>query len=394
VRHRVRSWLTTAAVVVLFGSAAGSSGAPANASPPAPLSPNPSSTENLLFGVSAVSPTDAWAVGDYIDDVTGHRDTLIVHWNGTAWSQIPSPNPSPGMNELFAVSADSATDAWAVGDFRDLSTDHLIPLILHWDGTAWSQIPSPNPTPGKTTHTLYGVSADSATDAWAVGYFWDKTALTYRTMTFHWDGVAWSREKSPNPGSVANYLNGVSAVSPTNAWAVGREDTVIAGRGYTRALLLHWNGTAWSTVKGPSFKKGAANFLYGVSALSSTDAWASGVKSGVKSAQTLILHWDGTAWKRVPSPTLSGADIRSAALRGVSAESATDAWAVAWGSFTVHWDGSSWSRVSAPNPGTGGYLFGVSTLSPTNAWAVGYYADGSTTYTLILHWDGTAWVMT
>jgi hypothetical protein len=236
---------------------------------------------------------------------------------------------------------------------------------------------------------LYGVSADSANDAWAVGYFWDKTALTYRTMTFHWDGVAWSREKSPNPGSVANYLNGVSAVSPTNAWAVGREDTVIAGRGYTRALLLHWNGTAWSTVKGPSFKKGL-DYLYGVSALSSSDAWA----AGVKSTQTLILHWDGTAWKRVPSPTPSGSDVRFAALRGVSADSATDAWAVAWGSFTMHWDGSSWSRVSAPNPGTGGYLFGVSTLSPTNAWAVGYYADGSTTYTLILHWDGTAWVMT
>src|SRR5438105_4684771 len=132
----VRSWLATAAFVVFLGSTAGSSGAPANASPPAPLSPNPSSTENLLFGVSTVSPTDAWAVGDYVDDATGHRDTLILHWNGTAWSQIPSPNPSPGMNELFAVSADSATDAWAVGGFADLGTDHLTPWILACDGRA------------------------------------------------------------------------------------------------------------------------------------------------------------------------------------------------------------------------------------------------------------------
>jgi len=389
VRRGVRSWLATVAVVVFFANIAGSPGSTANASPPVPLSPNPSSTENLLFGASAVSPTDVWAVGDYVDDSAGHRDTLIVHWNGTAWSQIPSPNPSPGFNELFAVSADSATDAWAVGDYRELSTDHLIPLILHWDGTAWSQVPSPNPRPGIATHTLYGVSADSATDAWAIGYFWDKTALTYRTMTFHWDGGAWSRKKSPNPGTEANYLNGVSAVSPTDAWAVGREDTVIAGYGYTRALLLHWNGSAWSTVKGPRFTKGL-DYLYGVSALSSSDAWA----PGVKSTQTLILHWDGTAWKRVPSPTPNGSDVRFAALRGVSAESGTDAWAVAWGSFTVHWDGSSWSQVSAPNPGTGGYLFGVSTLSPTNAWAVGYYSDGSATYTLTLHWNGSAWVMT
>jgi hypothetical protein len=387
VRRRV--WLATVAVVVFLGSTAGSSGMAANVSLSAPPSSDPSSTENLLFGVSAVSATDVWAVGDYIDDGTGHRNTLILHWDGGAWTQIPSPNPSPGFNELFAVSADSATDAWAVGDFRDISTDHLIPLILHWDGDAWSQVSSPNPQPGKIAHTLYGVSADSSADAWAVGYYWSKTALTYKTMTFHWDGAAWSMEKSPNPGTVADYLQGVSAVSSTDVWAAGRQDTVIAGRGYTRSLLLHWNGTAWSTVTGLGVKK-APDFLYGVSALSSTDAWA----AGVKSTTTLILHWNGAGWRRVPSPTPSGSDVRNAALRGVSAESATDAWAVAWNSFIVHWDGSSWSRVSAPNPGTGGYLFGVSTLSTTNAWAAGYYTDGVTTYTLILRWNGTAWTMT
>ena len=49
------------------------------------------------------------------------------------------PNPSPTDNQLNGVSADSATDAWAVGFYLN-STRASRPLILHWDGTAWSQM--------------------------------------------------------------------------------------------------------------------------------------------------------------------------------------------------------------------------------------------------------------
>jgi len=41
---------------------------------------------NALTSVSANSANDAWAAGSYINDTTGVRDTLILHWNGTAWS--------------------------------------------------------------------------------------------------------------------------------------------------------------------------------------------------------------------------------------------------------------------------------------------------------------------
>jgi hypothetical protein len=39
---------------------------------------------NVLTGVTAGSATDAWAVGYYISKSVRH--TLILHWNGTAWS--------------------------------------------------------------------------------------------------------------------------------------------------------------------------------------------------------------------------------------------------------------------------------------------------------------------
>ena len=40
-----------------------------------------------LNGVSADSATDAWAVGHYFNPTTGAEETLALHWNGTSWSR-------------------------------------------------------------------------------------------------------------------------------------------------------------------------------------------------------------------------------------------------------------------------------------------------------------------
>src|SRR5215469_5006693 len=68
---------------------------------------------------------------------------------------------------------------------------------------------------------LYGVAATSATNAWAVGYRFNGT--TRQTLVERWNGTSWAQEKSPNPGGNANdnWLLGVSALSARNAWAVG-----------------------------------------------------------------------------------------------------------------------------------------------------------------------------
>jgi hypothetical protein len=84
------------------------------------------------------------------------------------------------------------------------------------------------PTPGRaltpltvTNHELYGVSADSSTDAWAVGCDYDSTTSTDSTRIMHWNGTVWSKVKSPNPGTSGACLSGVSALSATDAWAAG-----------------------------------------------------------------------------------------------------------------------------------------------------------------------------
>jgi hypothetical protein len=96
-----------------------------------------SGRSGILNGVSADSATDAWAVGSYINPTTGATETLALHWNGTKWSKVASPNPDNAS--LSSVSADSATDAWAVGGYINPTTFAEETLALHWNGTSWSR---------------------------------------------------------------------------------------------------------------------------------------------------------------------------------------------------------------------------------------------------------------
>ena len=71
-----------------------------------------------LSAVSANSASSAWAVGQ---TTTATTKTLIVHWNGTSWAQVPSPSPGALGSRLAGVDAASAGNAWAVGNFSTSS---------------------------------------------------------------------------------------------------------------------------------------------------------------------------------------------------------------------------------------------------------------------------------
>src|SRR5438105_2376300 len=75
--------------------------------------------------------------------------------------------------------------------------------------------------PGFTfTGQLVCVTAISHDVAWAVGY--SGTGSDVRTLMVHWDGRTWTRVASPRSvDGMPGLINGVSAASPEDAWAVG-----------------------------------------------------------------------------------------------------------------------------------------------------------------------------
>jgi hypothetical protein len=81
-----------------------------------------------LFGVTSTSDTDAWAVGSELGraGTTVGAKVLIEHWDGTAWSQVATPQSTA---ILTSVSASSPTEAWAVGHAANRSS--FTPVGLH-----------------------------------------------------------------------------------------------------------------------------------------------------------------------------------------------------------------------------------------------------------------------
>jgi hypothetical protein len=55
------------------------------------------------------------------------HSALILHWDGTKWANVPSPHPG-STNDLFAVAAASASNAWAVGTFTGSGPSQALTL--------------------------------------------------------------------------------------------------------------------------------------------------------------------------------------------------------------------------------------------------------------------------
>jgi hypothetical protein len=69
--------------------------------------------------VATYGADNTWAVGGYV--INTIEASLILHWNGTKWVRVTSPNPS-SRDLLNAVAASSTSNAWAVGQFTDDDT--------------------------------------------------------------------------------------------------------------------------------------------------------------------------------------------------------------------------------------------------------------------------------
>lgn len=231
---------------------------------------SPTTGTPLLHGVSAVSASDVFAVGD-----TG----TIIRRTGGAWTVMTSGT----TNDLRGVWALSSSNVWAVG---------ISGTILRFNGTSWSTVT------GVTTSDLDAVWASGANDVWLAG----------GSSVWHWNGTAFSST------GIGGTLLSVSGTGPSDVWVTGEN-----------ANVHHWNGTAWSSIvplagtstyfavlaigandvwasdfmpskQGMHFTgatkwtatNASSGIWDGMSALSSTDVWGAGGDH--------IGHWNGTAW--------------------------------------------------------------------------------------------------
>ena len=367
-------------------------------------------TVDFLTNVHCVSASDCWSVGNHsAGRYTGGvlLQTLIEHWDGSAWSVVESPNADLyTTNALSDVTCTSATDCWAVGSYA-VGPNGSRPLIEHWDGSSWTIVTSVVPSDHSR---LNGVSCASPTNCWAAGYWFDAASNSTKTLLEHWDGETWSVVDSPNATKISPLIAsfGDSSVLYDVDCASG-SDCVAVGTyfdGLTSATLaLRWDGTTWLLVDSPSMPAVASNTFYSVTCISASDCWAVGEYRAAEVTQGLIAHWDGTAWSLVPSPIMEG----SGGLWGVTCVSPSECWAAGASQLgrpglplaptsgqtvLARWDGIRWSTVESPNAGPDllSVVSGVDCVSSSACWAVGYSTDFAFA-TLTEFWDGETWTI-
>lgn len=287
----------------------------------------PTTTPEPLFDIWGRATNDYYAVGRYGN---------MAHFDGSAWASLNlgsfsnladiSVTPLASLavgndgsilrragNGWLAEHVSSEyqlSGVWSSDDGVSVAVGRYAPNGVEWrqalltnTGAGWTDI-----GPIGLSSRLLDVWGSSKNDVYAVG--WSGEVL-------HSDGNSWS-VVSEDSQQVA-VLRCVNGTSESNVFAVGRTNDL-------HGFVMHLDSGTWHNTVIPG-----AEDLYGVCALSSTDAFAVG------SLGTIFRLQDAT-WAQMSSGTTD-------ALFCVSVASATDAYAAGWQGTLLHYDGHSWRKL-------------------------------------------------
>ncbi len=266
----------------------------------------------VLQGVTCVATADCWAVGYTTTATEGDESTLLAeHWNGAAWSIEPAAASGQTYDELVGVYCNGPADCWAVGSagpnqerstflpiFPGAQDDQA--LIEHWNGAAWSIVPSYQAAAPKGSY-LSSVTCVASTDCWAAGSTTGSSGKAGTALAERWNGSSWAVVAAATPpGGGGALLGDIACLSATRCWAVGSGGgrTGTGGTGHTgtgggtgtgsgtgggtgtgggfmpKAFIESWNGSAWSIQPSPNVT--LLSILDTVSCVKGASCWAAG----------------------------------------------------------------------------------------------------------------------
>lgn len=283
----------------------------------------PGANQSWFHDLAYNGANDIWAVGRGYGQFTPgdwNQVTLAAHFDGNAWTVVPTPNPAPALDltycELNAVEAISPSNVWAAGTRVDRDDGPgyvgLHNLVLHWDGSSWQQMDAPIPASfgaqGVSGDGIYDILALAADDIWFFGEWIRMNAqgFTFRhALAMHYDGSGFTvHEDFPIVGSNGATIYASDAASPDDIWAVGA-----GGDGdpaTNQSYIFHWDGSHWEHRPAPAVP-GYSHGLGGVKVLAPDDVWISGSSwAPPNTVVQFMLHWDGSGYDFVQVPFAGG----------------------------------------------------------------------------------------
>ncbi|MFI0717865.1 hypothetical protein [Streptomyces sp. NPDC021224] len=353
----------------LTGTATAAGGGPLTAQPVPPGS-------GSLYDVTQVGDhvTYAGGLSQQADGTKVVRQSPLLlrkdDRDGKGWQAVPLPSEGVGVsqNEINSVAAvpGAAGQAWAVGLEGRSSTNCGFPpgyevcgpiLADRFDGTSWHAEPVPTPA-NSEGGGLTQVVAAGPSDVWATGWLqiFDSATPTpgkpggwtvedhMEALVVHWDGHAWTRVTVPDQ---LTYL--------PNALAVSGHDVYTAGWGGDDVpVVQHWNGRAWSTEKLPDPAYGGE--VYGLGVDASGSVWAVGrtLLTEDDRGHALLLRKTGGVWRQVAVPADAGQLNDLAFTPG----GVTVTGSVVGGrdGYAMRSDANGWHRLALPAAPAGGLI--------------------------------------
>jgi hypothetical protein len=283
-----------------------------------------SSLTGSMYSVVALSRTNAWAEGTIYHGENPVYSMYVLHWNGAKWSTVTIPGSSGYA--ASQVSASSASNVWVLGS--DVNGDQK---IFRYDGSHWHTVSVPGGS------SVGGLLVLSATDAWLMGGIScvdsPKAAAKCVSAVWQWNGGTWLAH--PINSSVYS----IDASSGSNVWAVGLGGVNAKGEGTVAAY--RWAGTHWTpVVMSHPDMSGWPN----ISVSSAGNVWIEGWRGAT--SQVLALHWNGSKWQQVISPS------QDAAAPDAVPYGSSGVW---MGSYVV-WTGRGWINTTPQPPFWGGVI--------------------------------------
>ena len=268
------------------------------------------------------------------------------------------------VTSLYGITAPSRKDAWAVG-FSTSKSGHYSANYVHWNGKRWQA----KTIAGTGGFRPWVAESTSTSDIWFFGES-GSTSEALHLVQGHWRLLAAPGDISPTT---------IAVLGADNAWMIGTGGGCDDSTGQCTTQLLHWTGAQWVTY--------TVDALIQTVAGSGTHVWAAGITgpdvTTNSTGKAALYEFTGGSWQAFASahpatgvPPMLAAEpdgrlwLLAAPLHG-------DKWVLR------QWTGARWTDRTIP-----GSLRSAISVPP----ALTYDGSGGVWVGPYLHWTGSRWI--
>jgi hypothetical protein len=201
---------------------------------------NGKSWSRVSIPVSPYQASGSAAAGDWVTGTVAAQPKRVevLHWTKGAWRNVALPNisvPKGGQMLPGLIAAASPTSVWAtVRVGPPTGAGHVTTVLLHWNGKAWSTVPVPKGV------GIYGLASDGHGGSWVASYTVNKPGVILSGLVmYHYSGGHWTRVPVPvKSGFVTNLEGGNMQLIPGTRSVLANAD-LLSSRAFEGAILKY-----------------------------------------------------------------------------------------------------------------------------------------------------------